>query len=49
MATQDITDWPMPAVALMRKVPVWTEDQDRFGSDIATWTTGRVEFCPRHQ
>jgi predicted nucleic acid-binding protein len=47
MATRDITDWPVVAVALMRKVPVWTEDQDFFGSGIATWTTDRVELYLR--
>jgi hypothetical protein len=23
--------------------PIWTEDQDFFGSGVATWTTGTVE------
>ena len=44
MAARDIEDWPIVAVALMLNVPVWTEDQDFFGSGIATWTTDRVEL-----
>jgi hypothetical protein len=27
----------------------WTEDQDFFGSGIATWTTDRVELYLRHR
>jgi predicted nucleic acid-binding protein len=44
MAARDIDDWPNAAVALMLNIPVWTEDQDFFGSGIATWTTDRVEL-----
>ncbi len=44
MASRDIDDWPIVAVALMLKIPVWTEDRDFFGSGIATWTTDRVEL-----
>lgn len=47
MAARDIEDWPVVAVALMRDVPIWTEDQDFFGSGIATWTTDRVELYLR--
>ena len=47
MAARDIADWPVVAVALMRNVPIWTEDQDFFGSGIATWTTDRVEMYLR--
>lgn len=44
MATRDIEDWPVVAVALMLNIPIWTEDQDFFGAGVATWTTDRVEL-----
>ena len=31
---RDPDDWPVVAVALMLGIPVWTEDQDFFGSGI---------------
>lgn len=39
---RDPDDWPVVAVALLLDLPIWTEDQDFFGSGIATWTTDRV-------
>jgi predicted nucleic acid-binding protein len=44
MSARDEEDWPVLAVALMLDAPVWTEDQDFFGSGIATWTTNRIEM-----
>jgi len=44
---RDPDDWPIVAVALMLGLPVWTEDQDFFGSGIPTWTTDRVELYLR--
>ena len=44
---RDPRDWPVVAVALLLKIPVWTEDQDFFGSGIPTWTTDRVELYLR--
>jgi len=41
---RDPDDWPVVAVALMLDLPIWTEDQDLFGSGIATWTSDRVEI-----
>src|SRR5215471_5671939 len=41
--TRDPDDWPVVAVALMLDLPIWTEDQDLFGSGVPTWTTDRVE------
>ncbi len=41
---RDPDDWPVVAVALLLNLPIWTEDQDFFGSGIATWTTDRVEL-----
>ncbi len=31
-------------MALLLDFPIWTEDQDFFGSSVATWTTDRVEL-----
>jgi predicted nucleic acid-binding protein len=47
IAARDVDDWPVVAIALMLKVPVWTEDRDFFGSGLATWTTDRVELYLR--
>ncbi len=41
---RDIRDWPVLALALTLDCPVWTEDQDFFGSGVATWTTNTVEM-----
>jgi predicted nucleic acid-binding protein len=40
---RDPDDWPVIAVALLLRLPIWTEDQDFFGIGLATWTTDRVE------
>ncbi len=47
MAPRDLRDWPVVALALALNLPIWTEDQDFFGSGIATWTTDRVEIYLR--
>jgi predicted nucleic acid-binding protein len=44
---RDPDDWPVLAVALLLDLPIWTEDQDLFGSGVATWTTDRVELYLR--
>jgi predicted nucleic acid-binding protein len=44
---RDPDDWPIVAVALLLDLPIWTEDQDFFGSGIATWTTDTVELYLR--
>ena len=41
---RDIRDWPVLAPALTLDCPVWTEDQDFFGSGVATWTTNTGEM-----
>jgi len=41
---RDPDDWPVVATALLLDLPIWTEDQDFFGSGIATWTSDRVEL-----
>jgi len=44
IAPRDLHDWPVVALALALNLPIWTEDQDFFGSGIVTWTTDRVEI-----
>ena len=44
---RDVRDWPVLAAALALNCPVWTEDQDFFGSGVATWTTGTVTMYLR--
>ncbi|QHN04727.1 nucleotide-binding protein [Granulicella sp. WH15] len=47
MIARDVEDWPIVATSLLLNCPVWTEDQDFFGSGIATWTTNNVELYLR--
>jgi predicted nucleic acid-binding protein len=47
VGTRDPEDWPIAAVALLLDLPIWTEDQDFFGTGISTWTTDRVEVFLR--
>lgn len=42
--SRDIRDWPIVATALTLNCPIWTEDQDFFGTGIPTWTTDRVHI-----
>ena len=44
---RDPNDWPAVAGALQFECPVWTEDEDFFGSGVATWTTATVEIFLR--
>ncbi len=44
---RDPGDWPAVAVALHLGCPVWTEDEDFFGSGIAPWSTGTIEIFSR--
>lgn len=41
---RDAQDWAILATALMLGLPIWTEDQDFFGTGVPTWTTDRVEL-----
>lgn len=41
---RDEEDWPLVALAMVLGCPIWTEDQDLFGSGIATWTTDPWRF-----
>jgi predicted nucleic acid-binding protein len=45
---RDSDDWPVLALVLAADSPVWTEDQDFFGTGVATWTTDRVEIFLRN-
>jgi predicted nucleic acid-binding protein len=47
MRSRNIADWPIVATSLLLDCPIWTEDQDFFGSGIATWTTNNVELYLR--
>jgi predicted nucleic acid-binding protein len=42
--SRDPDDWPVLAAALVIECPIWTEDQDFFGTGVPTWTTDRVEI-----
>jgi predicted nucleic acid-binding protein len=44
IGARDADDWPAVAGALQFDCPVWTEDEDFFGSGVATWTTATVEI-----
>jgi predicted nucleic acid-binding protein len=41
---RDVDDWPILATAMVLDCPIWTEDQDFFGTGVPTWTTDRVEL-----
>lgn len=41
---RDINDWPVVALALTLDCPVWTEDQDFFGTGIPIWNSQNVEI-----
>jgi predicted nucleic acid-binding protein len=49
IGVRDIEDWQVVAVAILLGIPIWTEDQDFFGSGVATWTTDRVELYLRER
>ena len=44
IAQRDERDWPALAAALLLNCPIWTEDQDFFGTGVPTWTTATVEI-----
>jgi len=44
---RDPMDWPFIAAALALDCPIWTEDNDFFGSGVPTWTSDRVEIYLR--
>ncbi len=40
---RDADDWPALALGLQLECAIWTEDQDFFGTGVATWTSANVE------
>jgi predicted nucleic acid-binding protein len=46
---RDENDWPILATALGLACPVWTEDEDFFGTGVAVWTTNRIEIFLKEQ
>ena len=44
ISVRDPNDWPVVALALILDCPVWAEDQDFFGSGIASLSTDRVSL-----
>lgn len=44
IGARDPDDWHIVATALVLDTPIWTEDQDFFGTGIPTWTTDRIEL-----
>ena len=40
---RDSADWPALALALQLECAIWTEDQDFFGTGVATWRPSTVE------
>lgn len=49
LAGRDDDDWPVLATALALACPIWTEDQDFFGTGASVWTTSRVEIFLKAQ
>jgi predicted nucleic acid-binding protein len=47
VSPRDPEDWPVAAVALLLELPIWTEDQDFFGTGLSSWTTEKVELYLR--
>jgi predicted nucleic acid-binding protein len=41
---RDVNDWPLIALSLALNCPIWTEDNDFFGTGVATWRTKNVEI-----
>lgn len=44
IGNRDMDDWPVVATAMMLNSPIWTEDQDFFGSGLSVWTTDRIHL-----
>jgi predicted nucleic acid-binding protein len=40
---RDPADWYALALAMQLECAIWTEDQDFFGTGVATWTTATVQ------
>jgi len=44
IAERDIDDWPILACALILDCPIWSEDQDFFGTGVAVWNSRLVHL-----
>ena len=44
ISSRDLLDWLIITTVLMLNSPIWTEDQDFFGSGIPVWTTDRIHI-----
>jgi predicted nucleic acid-binding protein len=42
--SRDPSDWPILAASLLLNCPVWSEDQDFYGTGVATWTTHNIKL-----
>jgi predicted nucleic acid-binding protein len=47
ISSRDPDDWPIVATAMLLDAPIWTEDQDFFGTGVATWTSNKIEIYLR--
>jgi len=47
IAARDEQDWPLLALALALDCPIWTEDNDFFGTGVVTWHSQNVEIYLR--
>jgi predicted nucleic acid-binding protein len=44
IAARDPDDWPLVALSLLLRCPIWTEDNDFFGTGVAIWNTQNIEL-----
>lgn len=44
ISARDADDWPILATAMAIGCPIWTEDNDFFGTGIPTWTSNLVSL-----
>ncbi|HEX5582850.1 PIN domain-containing protein [Gaiella sp.] len=42
MAGRDPEDWPTVALALVRSLPIWSQDKDMEASGVSVYTTGEL-------
>lgn len=40
MANRDPEDWPTVALALVRSLPIWSQDKDLHAAGLVVYTTG---------
>jgi predicted nucleic acid-binding protein len=45
---RDAKDWSIIALSLAFNCPIWTEDNDFFGTGVATWRTKNIEIFLRN-